>query len=199
MATYPDWTTTQLRAQLRNTADDLGTAGEDNLYGYGLVDADEAAASVGNLMPVANAGSDQTVTDLDSNGVEAVTLDASASYDPDGNITAYEWSESGTALSTEVSFEYSFAVGSHNVIPTVTDNEGAIDTDTITITVNEPSASISVASRRVSALSELRAGDNAEMAGVPSRRRASCSSGTAPVGASMSVVARTGATWTAPI
>jgi len=233
MAAHPDWTITQVRSELRNTANDLGTTGKDNLYGYGLVDADEAAiptepnnspiagtggpytgtedvaimfngsnsydpdgdsltyrwdfgdGSIGtgvtpthaytaggtytvtlvvndgkvdsepstttaditeiNDPPIANAGTDQTITDSDSNGVETVTLDASDSYDPDGDITAYEWSESGVVLSTEVSFEYSFAVGSYTVTLTVTDNDGAADTDTVTITVNESSASISVA------------------------------------------------------
>jgi len=33
----------QVRAKLQITADDLGVSGQDNLYGYGLVDAEEAA------------------------------------------------------------------------------------------------------------------------------------------------------------
>jgi subtilisin family serine protease len=37
------WSNIEVRTVLDNTADDLGTAGKDNLYGYGLVDADEAA------------------------------------------------------------------------------------------------------------------------------------------------------------
>jgi hypothetical protein len=32
-----------VRERLQSTADDLGATGRDNLYGYGLVDADEAA------------------------------------------------------------------------------------------------------------------------------------------------------------
>ena len=34
---------TDIRGQLQSTADDLGDPGQDSLYGYGLVDADEAA------------------------------------------------------------------------------------------------------------------------------------------------------------
>lgn len=45
MVAYPGWTNVQLRSQLQNTADDLGAVGKDNLYGYGIVDADEAAPS----------------------------------------------------------------------------------------------------------------------------------------------------------
>lgn len=33
----------EVRSRLQHTADDLGAAGKDNLYGYGLVDAEEAA------------------------------------------------------------------------------------------------------------------------------------------------------------
>lgn len=39
------WTNMEVRTVLCQTADDLGTIGKDNLYGYGLVDADEAAPS----------------------------------------------------------------------------------------------------------------------------------------------------------
>jgi subtilisin len=37
------WDAQEVRAKLVATADDLGVSGKDNLYGYGLVDADEAA------------------------------------------------------------------------------------------------------------------------------------------------------------
>ena len=130
-----------VRLLLQRTADPLG---DSWLYGYGLVDAYEAAPPTGNIPPVANAGEDQTVTDSDGDGSEAVTLDGWASYDPDGTIVAYQWMEGGNVLSTDVSFTYSFAVGSHAVTLTVTDNEGATDTDTVTITVNEPSAGVTV-------------------------------------------------------
>jgi len=137
-----------VRQQLVDTADDLGDAGWDTKYGHGLVDAYEAAAPAGNLMPVANAGSDQTVTDSDGNGVEAVTLDAYASYDPDGTITAYEWTESGEVLSNGVSFTDSFAAGTHIVTLTVTDNEDATATDEVTVTVMEvatyPTVTVSI-------------------------------------------------------
>ncbi|MCD6184312.1 MAG: hypothetical protein J7K84_00755, partial [Deltaproteobacteria bacterium] len=46
-----------------------------------------------NTPPVANAEADPTVTDSDNNGSEEVTLDGSASYDQDGSITSYVWSE----------------------------------------------------------------------------------------------------------
>jgi len=134
-----------VRQQLVDTADDLGDTGWDTKYGYGLVDAAEAAAAAaGNLSPVADAGSDQTVTDSGGDGVEAVTLDASASYDPDGTITAYEWTESGVVLSTLVSFTYDFAVGTHTITLSVIDNEGAASTDEVIVTVTEEATSLTL-------------------------------------------------------
>jgi hypothetical protein len=43
---YPSWTNADVRDQLQITADDLGATGWDSKYGYGLVDADEAAGVV---------------------------------------------------------------------------------------------------------------------------------------------------------
>lgn len=42
-AKYSDWTNDEVRTQLQNTAEDLGATGWDSEFGYGLVDADEAA------------------------------------------------------------------------------------------------------------------------------------------------------------
>lgn len=139
-AVYPEWTNAQVRVRLQNTAEDLGAAGRDNEFGYGLVDAEAAAAPPpGNLPPVANAGPDQTVTDSDEDGVESVILNGSASTD-DGTIVSYKWVEGGSLLGSGVIFTYSFTVGTHNVTLIVTDNEGATDTDDVIITVKEPVA-----------------------------------------------------------
>ncbi|MBU4511556.1 S8 family serine peptidase [bacterium] len=50
---YPSWTNDDVRTQLQNTADDLGDAGWDPKYGYGLVDADEAAPQSTDTTPPA--------------------------------------------------------------------------------------------------------------------------------------------------
>ncbi|HIE31793.1 MAG TPA: peptidase S8 [Methanosarcinales archaeon] len=42
IASDPNLTNDEVRGRLRDTADDLGAPGFDHLYGYGLVDADEA-------------------------------------------------------------------------------------------------------------------------------------------------------------
>ena len=80
-AANPGWSLAQVRSRLQATAEDLGNPGRDTWFGYGLVDADEAAAPSGdNAPPVAG---DQAVT-TDEDTPVAITLTAS---DPDGGDT----------------------------------------------------------------------------------------------------------------
>lgn len=88
-----------------------------------------------NLTPFANAGSDQTVTDSDNGGSESVTLDGSGSTDPDGTISSYVWSESGSQIATGANPSVSLSVGIHTITLTVTDDDGAICTDKVVVTV----------------------------------------------------------------
>ena len=95
-----------------------------------------------NQPPVADAGSDQTKSDIDGDGVETVTLDGSGSYDPDETVLSYAWFEdlgsgiSSSPICTGVSPECDFSVGTHTVILIVTDNDLATASDTVTIIVN---------------------------------------------------------------
>ena len=88
-----------------------------------------------NLLPVAEAGLDRQITDIDENGAESITLDGSASIDPDGTIIAYEWREGAVVLGTQTTLNYDFTIGSHAVDLIVTDNAGAIATDSVLINV----------------------------------------------------------------
>ena len=90
-----------------------------------------------NQYPIADAGPNQEVTDTDEDGFEDITLDGSSSYDLDGTIESYEWKEGDTVLSTEASFTHSFSVGTHIITLTVTDNEGATDSDWLFVTVKK--------------------------------------------------------------
>lgn len=92
-----------------------------------------------NLPPIANAGSDQTIT----LPLALVTVNGSGSSDPDGTIVSYQWRKIGgpntfnilsianviTVINSLIAGEYSFEL-------TVTDNLGATDRDTVRITVN---------------------------------------------------------------
>jgi hypothetical protein len=85
--------------------------------------------------PVANAGPDQTVEDTDDNGFEWIDLDGSQSTDPDGTIVSYVWTEDGNQIAMGVNPTVELSVGTHIITLTVTDDDGATDTDTVIITV----------------------------------------------------------------
>ena len=102
-------------------------------------DNDGAAASdsviinvVPNQAPVASAGVDQTVRPR-----RLVVLDGSASYDPDGSIAAYHWQQVyGPAVTlnnadqAQASFDAPLRPNTVLVFTlTVTDNEGAVSSD----------------------------------------------------------------------
>jgi len=133
----------QVRSILLSTAIDLGVAGKDTKYGYGLVNAAaavQAADPNANVAPTANAGVDQNVEDTEGNGTEEVLLDGSGSFDPDGAIDSFEWSEGGIPIGSGETLVYTFATGEHTITLTVLDDEGAQDTDDVSIVVHAPSS-----------------------------------------------------------
>ena len=91
-----------------------------------------------NIPPVANAGTDQSIT----LPVNTVTLSGSGS-DADGTVVTYAWTEisgpsayiivNSNSASTDVS---GFVQGTYQFQLTVTDNNGALGTDIIQVTVN---------------------------------------------------------------
>ncbi len=88
-----------------------------------------------NQRPIANAGPDQTVNDSDGNGSHAISLNGSASRDPDGSITSYVWKEGSTQIATGATATATLAVGTHTITLTITDNGGLTATDTVVITI----------------------------------------------------------------
>jgi len=92
------------------------------------------SSSASNILPIANAGNDVVVQD-DGNGVETISLDGSSSYDVDGIISSYVWTENGTMLLSTAKGDISLPVGCHSVILTVTDNDGAVSTDEIIVNI----------------------------------------------------------------
>ena len=87
-------------------------------------------------MPLADAGEDQTVTDIDGDGFESIILDAKGSHDPDGSIQEYDWQVNGLS-SSESMFTVSLPLGSHIAKLTVTDNDGNKAEDTVSVIVKE--------------------------------------------------------------
>ncbi len=94
--------------------------------------ADVAAA----IAPVADAGPDVRLCDSDDDGLATVTLDATASYDPDGTLVAYGWTLDGAAVADGPTARAALPVGTHIITLTVTDDDGLTASDTLTAQID---------------------------------------------------------------
>ncbi|MFW6146731.1 MAG: PKD domain-containing protein [Planctomycetota bacterium] len=90
-----------------------------------------------NAPPTADAGHDIMLVDADGDGAAWVRLDGSGSTDAEGPLLAHVWSE-GVPIAVGVAPVVALTVGSHQVMLTVTDGDGATMTDTITVVVAPP-------------------------------------------------------------
>ena len=97
-----------------------------------------AAVTITNQPPVANAGKDTTIA-LPAN---SAILNGSTSTAPSGSITSYAWVQVSGPLSSVISSSgsattnvNSLAAGVYTFQLTVTDNLGATSTDTVQVTV----------------------------------------------------------------
>src|SRR4030095_12306584 len=91
-----------------------------------------------NQPPVAHAGPDQTLTDSGGDGVELVTLDGSASTDSDGTIGSHGCREGSTIGGLIAAPQVWLPVGTHTLTLQVTDDDGAIGTDSVVVIVTPP-------------------------------------------------------------
>lgn len=100
-----------------------------------------------NDLPTADAAVD--ISDL------TLTVDASASTDPDGTIVGYLWEfGDGTTATTATATHAYSAAGPYTVKLTVTDNRGGTDTESVVVTASLPAnqAPTAVAGATVSSL-----------------------------------------------
>jgi outer membrane autotransporter protein len=101
-----------------------------------------------NASPVANAGADQTLNDTDGQAGESVTLNASASADPNpGTELTYSWFDGQTRTplagpTTNPTVAVNLGAGTHTITLEVRDDSGDVeigfDEDDVQITVNAP-------------------------------------------------------------
>jgi hypothetical protein len=136
-----------------NAGTTKATTLKTGVYIFGLLvinsNNDSSAATVTitvnpqNLPPVANVGSDQTITAP----VSTVSVDGSLSNDPDGSIASYSWSQvSGPSTSTIANSNLAkttisaLVPGIYIFKLTVTDNLGLSSNAQITINVNVATA-----------------------------------------------------------
>ena len=105
------------------------------------VDSVDVVVNPVNTDPVANAGADQSVDEQ-----SAVNLNGSGSSDPDGSVASYAWTQTAgtnvvltgadTATPNFTAPSVSAAGETLTFQLQVTDNEGATDTDTVDVQVN---------------------------------------------------------------
>lgn len=93
-----------------------------------------------NLLPVAQAGPDQTVP-ADSSCNASITLDASGSHDPDGGTIKFTWNGLGGPWD-DSTVVITLPVGTHTFYLIVVDDEGSSDTDSVIISVTDTLAPI---------------------------------------------------------
>ncbi len=124
------WTNTQIRNALTATAVDLGAAGRDVNFGFGLVQAADALASLGgggggpvNQAPTAS---------FTSSCTELTCAFTGSGSDPEGSQLTYGWSFGATTASASNTFATS---GTFAVTLTVTDALGATGSITQNVTV----------------------------------------------------------------
>lgn len=93
-----------------------------------------------DTLPIAEAGAEQVKMDVDGDGMEAFTLDASGSTDPDDSIVSYTWyTDSATAIGSGVQIPFEASIGSDTITLEVTDAAGNKDRDQVMVFVGDPS------------------------------------------------------------
>lgn len=118
----------------------------DNLrYANRLATAADMGISAANTPPVANAGNDTTITAPQS----WAYLRGWASTDPDGTISSYSWSNVSGPSAGSIMNPNQAQTTAGALIPgvyvfslTVADDQGAVDSDEMTITVNPAPANV---------------------------------------------------------
>ena len=111
----------------------------DNSGAKAIAQVKVTVVAAANVLPIANAGVDQTITAPAS----TVSLDGSASHDPDGTIKSYSWVLISGNGSVTINNGNTVNPSASGLIPgtyvfqlTVTDNSGATAKDQVTVTVN---------------------------------------------------------------
>lgn len=125
-----------VRARIRNSADDQGETGRDDLYGYGLINPLKALADTSTGSGGGTPTNRAPTASFTSDCISLTCKFTSTSSDPDGDPLTYSWAFGDTVTGTESSPSYTYtAAGNFDVKLTVTDTGGLTDTLTQTITV----------------------------------------------------------------
>jgi hypothetical protein len=104
------------------------------------VGVDGATVLPASGVPIANAGNDQTITDVDGDGFATVAFNGSGSRDPEGGSLSFSWQIGGKVVSTAASPTLTLAEGEHLVRLIVTDPTGKQDSDAVVVHIIAPIA-----------------------------------------------------------
>lgn len=137
----PTATNAEIREAMNATAFDLGTAGRDVAFGYGLVQASAALDFLGGVTPPTNTAPTVSITAPASGSTFAsgaeITFSATASDVEDGDLSsAIAWTSSiDGAIGTGASISAVLSAGTHTITASVTDSGNLSASDTISVTV----------------------------------------------------------------
>jgi serine protease len=127
-------TRTQIVNALYSTAEDLGTAGRDDNFGYGLARADRLVAAICTGGGPANNPPTASFT-TSTSGLTA-SVNGSGSTDPDGDALTYAWTWGDGATGSGVTASHAYAAaGTYTVGLTVSDGRGGSASTTRSVTV----------------------------------------------------------------
>jgi PKD repeat protein len=116
---------------------DEGTSKKPELIEINLQTESEIIST--NIPPVADAGPDQTGLAGEFT-LTIIFFNGSYSYDPDGTIVNYDWDFGDGNYSSGITVLHIYSIpGIYIVTLTVTDNQGANDTDTAIVTISKAS------------------------------------------------------------
>jgi serine protease len=142
----PTRTNAEIRAALRASAEDLGVAGKDNAYGYGLVRAKAALDALGGGTPPPTNNPPTASFAYNCEGLTCSFTDTST--DSDGNVTSWSWNFGDASGASDQNPGHTYGIaGTYGVTLTVTDSGAATGTTTRTVTVSEASSGISLTAR----------------------------------------------------
>lgn len=132
----PNCTVQQIRDGLNASAQDKGSSGRDNYYGYGIVKAKDADTHLKNVCgtPPPNYAPDANFSTT-INGLSVSFTDKSTD---DSGVVSRNWTFGDGATSTATNPSHTYATdGSYQVVLTVADAQGLTDSITSTVTVSD--------------------------------------------------------------